>query len=78
MAKLQRTMTFNNAEICMDTAELIEYSKDGDPIGRFPLREIFQQWDGVTGISLTIKRTNEVFSSNDEGAQEVGYANDNY
>ena len=75
MAKLQKTMSFTNATIDMEAGELIEYSKDGDPIGRFRLGEIFQTWDGVSGISLTVKRTNEVFNSEEDGE---GIADDNY
>jgi len=75
MAKLQKTMSFNNAMIDLDAGELIEYSKDGDPIAHFKLSEIFQTWDGVTGISMTIKRVNEVYHSDEDGE---GIANDNY
>jgi len=75
MAKLQKTMSFNNATIDFDAGELIEYSKDGDPIARFKLGEIFQTWDGVSGISLTIKRVNEVYHSDEDGE---GIADGNY
>lgn len=76
MAKLQKTMSFNNAMIDMNTMELVEHSKDGDPTGRFALKDIFQEWDNVYGISLTIKRAVEVFSSNDEGVRDEEYADE--
>lgn len=75
MAKLQKTMSFTNATIDIAAGELVEYSKDGDPIGRFPLSEIFKPWDNVYGISLTIKRSNEMFTADENGE---GAADDHY
>lgn len=59
MAKIQKTMTFSNAMIDMSAMELIEHDKNGDEIARFDLCDIFAQWDGIYGISLTVKQQND-------------------
>lgn len=59
MAKIQKTMSFSNALIDTSASKIIEYDKNGDEIGSYNLGEILSQWDGIYGVSLTIKQLNE-------------------
>ena len=56
MAKFSRQMSFSNAEIDMEQLTITERDKDDDIVGVYPLREVLEAWDGMTGLSITIKR----------------------
>lgn len=59
MGKLTRQMSFSNAEIDFDAAVIRECNKDGDVVGEFTLEDVFRAWDGVCGVSITIKQAND-------------------
>lgn len=56
MAKFSKQMSFANAEIDLEQATITERNKDGDIVGIYPLRDVLAAWDGVDGLSITIKR----------------------
>ena len=56
MAKFSKQMSFSNAEIDMEQLTITERDKDDDIVGVYPLREVLEAWDGMTGLSITIKR----------------------
>lgn len=65
MAKIQKSMTFTNAVIDIDNDSIIECSKDGDPIGTYSLTSALKSWDGVYGVAISIRQSNDMnpFSS---------------
>lgn len=56
MAKFSKQMSFSNAEIDVEQMTITERDKDDDIVGVYPLREVLEVWDGMTGLSITIKR----------------------
>lgn len=56
MAKFSKQMSFSNAEIDVEQMTITERDKDDDIVGVYPLREVLEAWDGMTGLSITIKR----------------------
>ena len=56
MAKFSKHMSFSNAEIDVEQMTITERDKDDDIVGVYPLREVLEAWDGMTGLSITIKR----------------------
>ena len=57
MAKFMKSVTFNNAMIDMGSMEIIEHDKAGDETGRFDIHEVLQKWDGIFGITISIKQS---------------------
>lgn len=60
MAKMMKSVTFNNAMIDMGAMEIIEHDKNGDEVGRFALTDVFQTWDGIYGITVSIKQSTDL------------------
>lgn len=56
MAKFSKQMSFSNAEIDVEQMTITERDKDDDIVGVYPLREVLEAWDGMTGLFITIKR----------------------
>lgn len=57
MAKMMKSVTFNNAMIDMGDMEIIEHDKSGDETGRFSINDVLQNWDGIYGITISIKQS---------------------
>ena len=58
MAKLSKSTTFKNAVIDKNTMTITETIKDEEKV--YSLAKLLEDWNGVEGISLTIKQDNEI------------------
>lgn len=58
MAKLSRSTSFKGAVICKEDMTITEYLKDNTKV--YSLNKLISDWDGVEGISLTIKQDDEI------------------
>lgn len=58
MAKVTRTASFTKAVINKEDMTITEYSKDETRV--YSLEKLIEDWDGVEGISLTIKQDNDI------------------
>lgn len=70
MAKYTRQMSFTNCEIDLDTMMLTEHNKDGDPVNRYRLYDIFSAWNCVPGVNMTIALKDEMPTIQIEGQTE--------
>lgn len=53
MAKHSRSISYKNATICFADMSITEYSKDETKT--FSLVKLLKDWDGIDGVSLTVK-----------------------
>ncbi len=58
MAKSNKTVSYSKAEIDVAAGTITEHLKDGDNV--YHLDRILEAWDGVQGISLTIKKDEDL------------------
>lgn len=58
MAKASKSIAFKNAVIDKDEMTITEFSKDDTKV--YSLNKVIEDWDGIEGISLTIKQDNDV------------------
>lgn len=58
MAKSSKSASFTSAVISKEDMTITEYKKDTTKV--YNLDKILSDWDGVEGISLTIKQDNEI------------------
>lgn len=58
MAKKSKTIAFKNATINKEDMTITEYNKDD--IKTYSIKKLIEEWDGVDGISLTIKQDDDV------------------
>jgi hypothetical protein len=58
MAKSTKSISFKNAVISKDDMKITEYMKDETK--SYSLLNLIEEWDGVEGISLTIKQDNDI------------------
>lgn len=58
MAKKQRGFSATNCMIDSDEMVIVESTKEGDLV--YDLNKIIQEWNGVTGISFSIKLNQDV------------------
>ena len=58
MAKYNKTITYTKAVIYKDAGTITEYLKDGENV--YFIENILKEWDGVEGISITIKKDREL------------------
>ena len=68
MAKTTKTTTFSKAVINTDDMTITEHIKDETKV--YSIEKLLSEWNGVEGISLTIKQDNDLPS--EENEQEVG------
>lgn len=61
MAIKKRITQFKNAEIDFDAMTITEVSKDN--METFDLREVLQSWNGISGITLMIASTEQIYPS---------------
>lgn len=58
MAKQSKSVSFKNATINFDEMTILECTKDDEKI--FSLEKVLKDWEGIDGISLTIKYDDEI------------------
>lgn len=58
MAKSNKTVTYTKAVIDKENGTITEHLKDGDNV--YYIDNILSAWDGVEGVSITIKKENEL------------------
>ena len=58
MAKKSKTIAFNNATINKEDMTITEYNKDD--VKTYSIKKLIEEWDGIDGISLTIKQDDDV------------------
>lgn len=58
MAKASKSIAFKNAVIDKDEMTITEFTKDDTKV--YSLNKVIEDWDGIEGISLTIKQDNDV------------------
>lgn len=58
MAKKTKSIAFKNAVINKEDGTITEYTKDDMKV--YLIDKLLEDWDGVEGISLTIKQDNEI------------------
>jgi len=64
MAKKTAAVSFKNACISLGNMTITEVSKDN--IEEFNLIEVLKSWDGIDGISLTIKYDTDLLPLEEE------------
>lgn len=58
MAKASKSIAFKNATISKEDMTITEYTKDDSKT--YSLEKVIADWDGIDGISLTIKQDDDV------------------
>ena len=58
MAKASKSIAFKNATINKEDMTITEYMKED--INVYSIDNLLSDWDGVDGVSLTIKKDNDV------------------
>lgn len=61
MAVVNKSVTFTNATINKDRMIIKEDQKDG--IQTYSIDKLLDEWNGIPGISLTIKQKDEIPSN---------------
>lgn len=59
MARRNRVETYKKAMIDYKNMEIVEIEKD-ELIRTYDIHKILQRWDGIEGITLTIKTDEEI------------------
>jgi hypothetical protein len=54
MARMSKSMNFKNCTLSLEDMTLVEIGKDTSE--EFDLMEVLKQWDGVEGLSISIKK----------------------
>ena len=58
MAKASKSIAFKNAVIDKTEGTITEFTKDDTKV--YSLDKVIEEWDGIEGISLTIKQDDDV------------------
>lgn len=58
MAKESKSVSFKNATINKEDMTITEFTKDDSKT--YSLENVIADWDGIDGVSLTIKRDNDI------------------
>lgn len=58
MAKITKSTSFSKAVIDMEAMTITEITKDEEKT--YSLTKLLEEWNGVEGISLTIKQDDEI------------------
>lgn len=58
MAKASKSVSFKNATINKEDMTITEFTKDDSKT--YSLEKIIADWDGIDGVSLTIKQDNDI------------------
>lgn len=68
MAKFNKSITFEKAQINVEDGTITEYLKDETNVYR--IADIMRDWDGIDEITFTIKKTDKLTSSDVDGEDE--------
>jgi hypothetical protein len=66
MAKLSKQITFKNATIDIKDMTITEYEKDSSTT--YNIINILDEWNGIDGISLTLKQEDRLESTVDKNS----------
>lgn len=58
MAKASKSIAFKNAVIDKSEGTITEFTKDDTKT--YSIDKLLEDWDGIEGISLTIKQDNDI------------------
>ena len=58
MAKESKSVSFKNATINKEDMTITEFTKDDSKT--YSLENVIADWDGIDGVSLTIKQDNDI------------------
>ena len=58
MAKASKSVSFKNATINKEDMTITEFTKDDSKT--YSLERVIADWDGIDGVSLTIKQDNDI------------------
>lgn len=58
MAKASKSVSFKNATINKEDMTITEFTKDDSKT--YSLENVIADWDGIDGVSLTIKRDDDI------------------
>lgn len=58
MAKESKSVSFKNATINKEDMTITEFTKDDSKT--YSLENVIADWDGIDGVSLTIKRDDDI------------------
>lgn len=58
MAKASKSVSFKNATINKEDMTITEFTKDDSKT--YSLEKIIADWDGIDGVSITIKQDNDI------------------
>ena len=61
MAKVSKSMSFKNAVIDLENNTITEFTKDDTKV--YGLGDVLKTWDGIEGISVSIKQEDEMPSA---------------
>jgi hypothetical protein len=68
MAKFNKSITFEKAQINVEDGTITEYLKDETNVYR--IADIMKDWDGIDEITFTIKKTDKLTSPDVDGEDE--------
>lgn len=71
MAKTTKATAFSKAVINTDDMTITEYIKDDTKV--YSIEKLLSEWNGVEGISLTIKQDSEIPSEEQEVGGQYSY-----
>ena len=58
MAKASKSIAFKNAVIDKAEGTITEFTKDDMKV--YSIEKLLEDWDGIDGVSLTIKRDDDI------------------
>ena len=58
MAKASKSIAFKNAVIDKEEGTITEFTKDDTKV--YSLEKLIEDWDGIEGISIVIKKDDDV------------------
>lgn len=58
MAKFTKSTAFKNAVIDVTEGTITEFTKDDTKV--YSLKKFLKDWDGIEGISITVKQDDEI------------------
>lgn len=58
MAKISKSISLKNATITLGDMSITEVTKDDTRV--YDLEKLLKEWDGIEGVSLTIKQDDEI------------------
>ena len=65
MAKFSKSITYKNAVIDLEK-DLITETPAKDVINFYKLSKVFEDWDGIEGITITIKKDDDIKSDGED------------